>query len=154
MPAFIALAASRTSGTNRMPSRKSMPTIFMPATSASSRTLVGAEAAAEQDVRPLDDLVLHAVVEVVVHLLDELVVGQGVEVDVLGVVGHVVLPVPVTHAAGSAAAGGVPHRGTVPYDGTARTANLADEGVRCPASSPSERAFAVLGSPRRRSDRA
>ena len=40
MPAFIALAARRTSGTNRMPSRKSMPTIFMPATSASSRTLV------------------------------------------------------------------------------------------------------------------
>ena len=40
MPAFIALAASRTSGTNRMPSRKSMPTIFMPATRASSRTLV------------------------------------------------------------------------------------------------------------------
>jgi hypothetical protein len=41
-----------------------------------------------QDVRPLDDLLLHAVVQVVVHLLDELVVGQAVEVDVLVVVGH------------------------------------------------------------------
>ena len=40
MPAFIAFAASRTSGTNRMPSRKSMPTIFIPATSASSSTFV------------------------------------------------------------------------------------------------------------------
>ena len=46
------------------------------------------EAAPEQDVRALDDLVLHAVVQVVVHLLDELVVGEGVEVDVLEVVGH------------------------------------------------------------------
>ena len=35
-----------------------------------------AEAAPEQDVRPLDDLGLHAVVEVVVHLLDELVVAR------------------------------------------------------------------------------
>ena len=34
MPAFIALAASSTSGTNRMPSRKSMPTIRIPSTSA------------------------------------------------------------------------------------------------------------------------
>ena len=81
MPAFIALAARRTSGTNRMPSRKSMPTIFMPATSASSRTRVGRPAAAEQDVRALDDLGGHAVVEVVVHLLGELVVGQRREVD-------------------------------------------------------------------------
>ncbi len=40
IPAFIALAARRTSGTNRMPSRKSIPTIFMPATSASSSTFV------------------------------------------------------------------------------------------------------------------
>jgi hypothetical protein len=41
MPAFIAFAASRTSGTNRMPSRKSMPTMRMPSTSASFRTLSG-----------------------------------------------------------------------------------------------------------------
>ena len=34
MPRFIALAASSTSGTNRMPSRKSMPTMRMPSTSA------------------------------------------------------------------------------------------------------------------------
>ena len=43
MPAFIALAASRTSGTNRMPSRKSIPTILMPPTSASFRTRSGAQ---------------------------------------------------------------------------------------------------------------
>ena len=34
MPAFIAFAASSTSGTNRMPSRKSIPTMRMPSTSA------------------------------------------------------------------------------------------------------------------------
>src|SRR4029079_16881739 len=50
--------------------------------------LRGAEAAAEEDRRPLHDLVLHAVIEVVVHLLDELVVGQGVEIDVLEIVRH------------------------------------------------------------------
>ena len=38
MPAFMALADSSTSGTNRMPSRKSMPTMRMPSTSASVRT--------------------------------------------------------------------------------------------------------------------
>ena len=38
MPAFMALADSSTSGTNRMPSRKSMPTMRMPSTRASSRT--------------------------------------------------------------------------------------------------------------------
>src|SRR5204863_114194 len=47
----------------------------------------GGEATAEQDLRPLDDLVAHAVVEVVVHLFDELVVAESVEVD-LFVVGH------------------------------------------------------------------
>ena len=41
MPAFIALAARRTSGTKRMPSRKSMPTIRMPSTRASLRTRSG-----------------------------------------------------------------------------------------------------------------
>ena len=39
MPAFMELAASSTSGTNRMPSRKSMPTMRMPSTSASVRIL-------------------------------------------------------------------------------------------------------------------
>ena len=34
IPPFIALAASSTSGTNRMPSRKSLPTMVIPATSA------------------------------------------------------------------------------------------------------------------------
>ena len=43
MPAFIALAASSTSGTNRIPSRKSMPTIRMPSTSASFSTLSAAQ---------------------------------------------------------------------------------------------------------------
>ncbi len=41
MPFFIALAASRTSGTNRIPSRKSTPTIRMPSTRASLRTRSG-----------------------------------------------------------------------------------------------------------------
>ncbi|MEJ7696935.1 MAG: hypothetical protein WKF78_10055 [Candidatus Limnocylindrales bacterium] len=48
----------------------------MPATSASSRTRVARKSAAEQEVGALDDLVAHAVVQVVVHLLDELIVGQ------------------------------------------------------------------------------
>ena len=39
-------------------------------------------------LRALDDLLAHAVVQVVVHLLDELVVGEAGEVDVLVVVGH------------------------------------------------------------------
>ena len=38
IPAFIAFAASSTSGTNRMPSRKSIPTMRMPSTSASFST--------------------------------------------------------------------------------------------------------------------
>src|SRR5712691_2385124 len=42
MPAFIAFAASNTSGTNRIPSRKSIPTIRIPSTSASFRTRSGA----------------------------------------------------------------------------------------------------------------
>ena len=89
MPAFIALAARRTSGTNRIPSRKSIPTIFIPATRASSRTRLGRPAAAEQDVRALDDLGGHAVVQVVVHLLGQLGVGQGGEIDLgVFVLGH------------------------------------------------------------------
>ena len=45
--------------------------------------LVGAPAALEQDVRPLDDLVGEPVVEVVVHLGDELVVRQRLQVEVV-----------------------------------------------------------------------
>ena len=41
IPAFMALADSSTSGTNRIPSRKSMPTMRMPSTRASSRTFDG-----------------------------------------------------------------------------------------------------------------
>ena len=54
--------------------------------------LVRAPAAAEEDVRALDDLRRHAVVEVVVHLLDELVVGQRREVEVLVRVRHAHAP--------------------------------------------------------------
>ena len=43
IPAFIAFAASSTSGTKRMPSRKSIPTIRIPSTSASFSTLSGAQ---------------------------------------------------------------------------------------------------------------
>ena len=39
IPAFMELAESSTSGTNRMPSRKSMPTIRIPSTKDSVRTL-------------------------------------------------------------------------------------------------------------------
>src|SRR5712691_10707927 len=42
MPAFIAFAASNTSGTNRIPSRKSIPTIRIPSTNASFSTRSGA----------------------------------------------------------------------------------------------------------------
>ncbi len=50
-----------------------------------------AEATLEEDVRPLDDLFLHSVVQIVVHLLDELVVGQCREIDLFVFVRHVVL---------------------------------------------------------------
>ena len=43
IPAFIAFAASSTSGTNRIPSRKSMPTMRIPSTRASLSTLSGAQ---------------------------------------------------------------------------------------------------------------
>ena len=69
----------------------------------------GRPAAPEQDVRALDDLGGHAVVEVVVHLLGELVVGERREVD---------LRVLVLRHRCSPGVSGVPHRGTVPYDGT------------------------------------
>ena len=48
--------------------------------------LVGPPVSLEQDVRSLDDLGGEPVVEVVVHLRDELVVGQGLQIEV--VVGH------------------------------------------------------------------
>ncbi len=48
--------------------------------------LVGAPAAVEQDRRALDDLVGEAVVQIVVHLLHEFVVGQRREIDVVEVV--------------------------------------------------------------------
>ena len=47
------ICASRTSGTNRMPSRKSSPTIVMPPTSASVRTRYGFPFALQQDVDAL-----------------------------------------------------------------------------------------------------
>ena len=81
MPAFMALAASSTSGTNRMPSRKSMPTIRMPSTSASVSTLVRGPAALEQDVDALLDLLLEAVIEVVVHLLHQLVIIERAQIE-------------------------------------------------------------------------
>ncbi len=76
MPAFIAFAASSTSGTNRMPSRKSMPTMRMPSTSASFSTLSAGHPRSSRIVGALEDLVGQPVVEVVVHLLHELVVGK------------------------------------------------------------------------------
>ena len=76
IPAFIAFAASSTSGTNRMPSRKSMPTMRIPSTSASFSTRSAAQPAPSRMFVPSDDLVGQPVVEVVVHLRDELVVGR------------------------------------------------------------------------------
>ena len=49
---------------------------------------VGRPTAVEEDRRALDDLVGQAVVEVVVHLLDELVVVEGREIDVVALIGH------------------------------------------------------------------
>ena len=39
IPPFMAFAANKTSGTNKMPSRKSTPTMRIPSTKASSKTL-------------------------------------------------------------------------------------------------------------------
>ena len=83
MPAFIAFAASSTSGTKRMPSRKSMPTMRMPSTSASFSTLSGAQPRSSRMFVPSAISSGQAVVEVVVHLRDELVVGQRAEVDLV-----------------------------------------------------------------------
>ena len=81
IPAFIAFAASRTSGTNRIPSRKSIADDLHAGDQGVVEDAGGRPAAAEQDVGALDDLGRHPVVEVVVHLLGELVVGQRGEVD-------------------------------------------------------------------------
>ena len=52
IPPFIAFAESRTSGTNKIPSRKSMPTILMPSTSASCKTFVGVQPRSSKIVVP------------------------------------------------------------------------------------------------------
>ena len=64
--------------------------------------LVGAPTSLEQDVGSLDDLVREPVVEVVVHLRDEIGVGQRLQIEV--VVSHRLLP-------------RVPYRGTMLYRG-------------------------------------
>ena len=76
MPAFIALADISTSGTNRMPSRKSIADDAHALDQRLGQHLVGRPAALEQDVDALLDLLLEAVIEVVVHLRDEFVVGK------------------------------------------------------------------------------
>ena len=76
IPAFMELAASSTSGTNRIPSRKSMPTIRIPLHQGLGEDPVRRPPPSEQDVDPLHDLVGQAVVEVLVHLVDELLVFQ------------------------------------------------------------------------------
>ena len=86
MPAFMAFAASSTSGTNRIPSRKSMPTMRIPSTSASLSTRSAPQPRSSRMFVPLDDLVGEAVVEVVVHLGDELVVAERCQIEYL--VGH------------------------------------------------------------------
>ena len=60
-----------------------MPTMRMPSTRASFSTLSARPVPLQQDVGPLDDLVGQAVVEIVVHLRDELGVGQDLEVEVV-----------------------------------------------------------------------
>ena len=83
MPAFIALAASSTSGTNRMPSRKSMPTMRMPSTSASLSTLSGPQPRSSRIVVPSTISSREPVVQVVVHLRDEVLVAQCGEIEIV-----------------------------------------------------------------------
>ncbi len=52
MPAFIEFAASSTSGTKRMPSRKSMPTMRIPSTSALVSTSYGVQPRASRMFTP------------------------------------------------------------------------------------------------------
>ena len=86
MPAFMELAAISTSGTNSIPSRKSMPTMVMPATRASSSTRVASQPRSSRICVPSADLVSQAVVQVVMHLLDQFIVRQLRENDVFFVV--------------------------------------------------------------------
>ena len=76
MPPFIEFAASSTSGTNRMPSRKSMPTMRMPSTRASFSTFSAFQPRSRKMSRGLFDLGLQSVVQVIVHLLDELLLVE------------------------------------------------------------------------------
>ena len=52
IPAFIAFAARSTSGTNKIPSRKSTPTMRIPSTSASCNTLSGPQPRSNKMVVP------------------------------------------------------------------------------------------------------
>ena len=110
-PAFIAFAASSTSGTNRIPSRKSMPTIRIPSTSASFSTLSAAQPAVEQDRRPLVDLVGEPVVQVVVHLLHEVVVGSADRT----ISSSLMSPQPFSRSPLGSNSGSAAHRGRVPF---------------------------------------
>ena len=64
-----------------------MPTMRHAADQGLGQHVVGLPAALEQDVHALDDLLLEAVVEVVLHLLDELLVVERAQVEVV-VLGH------------------------------------------------------------------
>ena len=81
IPAFIALAARSTSGTNRMPSRKSIPTIRMPSTSAVFSTCSGDSRGRAGCSCPPRSRRREAVVEVVVHLRGQLLGREGCQVD-------------------------------------------------------------------------
>ena len=69
MPAFIALADSSTSGTNRMPSRKSIADDAHALDQGLGQHVVGRPAASSRMCDRLLDLFLEPVIEVVVHLL-------------------------------------------------------------------------------------
>ena len=96
--------------------------------------LVRAPATAEQDVRPLHDLGRHAVVQVVVHLLDQLVVGERREIERLAAL------VVVARVGGHAQP--FPHRGTMPYSGTLSRHDTQPR-VPCPARRSVSRACGV-----------
>ena len=64
-----------------------MPTMRHAADQRLGQHVVGLPAALEQDVDAFDDLLPEAVVEVVLHLLDELFVVERTEVEIV-VVGH------------------------------------------------------------------
>ncbi len=79
--AFIALAASSTSGTNRMPSRKSIPTIRHALDQRLCQRFIGSSSRASAGCGPPPRSLLEAVIEVVMHLLNEVVVVQAVEIE-------------------------------------------------------------------------